>query len=172
MVQTVLLSAFFFVASATLLFAWPTNVVQAFLNPTSFHDQLPRHTSVLICPRLIRLTSQHSLDRLQPYFFFQLRMLVICCPRLPINHPGLVSKACSSRPAGRHHSHVHRHLFPHNCSCKSSHLSPCLYFKHLLHPSLVLLSSPSSQLDTFRAHNRGHGGKFFLNFQDIHFHEK
>ena len=81
--------------------------------------------------------------------------------------------------AAADHSHVHRHLLlkqlgvpprprdakieslAHGCSCRSSHLSPCLYFVDLLPPSLQLLSSSSFQPDTFRPSKRGLCRKFF-----------
>ena len=53
-----------------------------FCTPTSFHDQLPRHMSVLLCPPVVGLSSQHGLN------FLQLLTLVLDCPFLLVDHLG------------------------------------------------------------------------------------
>ena len=104
-VQPVLLRAFFFVTSSTLLFVRPTTLIQTSLHPTSFHDKLPRHMLVFVCPRLVCLSSQQSLDRIQPHSSFQLLTLVFGCPLLPIDHPGLfqmvLTTSCSTMVVSR-----------------------------------------------------------------------
>ena len=77
--QPVLLRAFIIVAASTFLFVRPPNVVSSFLHPSFFCHQLLRHISMLVCPRFIGFSKQHSLDR--PSW--------------------LVSEASSSHPAGR-----------------------------------------------------------------------
>ena len=44
-VQSVVLRAFFFVTSLTLIFARPTDTIQSFLHRTSFHDKLSHHST-------------------------------------------------------------------------------------------------------------------------------
>ena len=111
---------------------------------------------VLFRPHLICPSSQHSMDRLQPHSFLQLFVLVPCCPSAPTDHPGLPQKHILC-VLWANSSHVHRHppfkqqglplwpadaeitSFAHDGSCWSSHLSPCLCLKDLLHPRLLLL---------------------------------
>ena len=64
---------------------------------------------VLVCPRFICLSSQHSLDRIQLHSFFQLLTRVLCRPFLPIDRPGLLEKH-RFYFLNAYHSHVHRHL--------------------------------------------------------------
>ena len=85
-VQPVLLLAFFFTYSDQ-----PMSYVRFCTHPpstTSIHVAL-RCSSV---HALVGLSSQHSLDWLQPHSFFQLLTLVCCCPSLPIDHYGLLQK--------------------------------------------------------------------------------
>ena len=59
--RTVVLPVFlraFFHVTASLLFVRPTNVVRSFLHPSSFHDQLPHHMAMLMCPWVVGLPSQ------------------------------------------------------------------------------------------------------------------
>ena len=137
----------------------PKNVV--------FHDQLPRHMSVFICPHFAGLSSQQSLDWLQPHSFFQLLTLVLGCSSPPTDHLGLIQKH-HFHVLRADHSHVHLYLllkdqrvplrplhaqvtgFAHNRSCRSSNLSPCLHFEDLFPPCLMLFCSPSVQAHTFR----------------------
>ena len=66
--------------------------MQSFLNPTSSHDHLPRHISVLIRPYVSGHSSQHCLDWLQPNSIFQLLTLALCCPLLPVDQLGLLQR--------------------------------------------------------------------------------
>ena len=72
-------------------------------------------TNVLITLRCLSVHEpvgvhkQHSLDRLQTYSFFQLHTLVLCCPSLPIDHPGLFQQHILHILRASH-SYVHRHL--------------------------------------------------------------
>ena len=75
-----------------------TTVVQSFLHPSSFHNQFPRHMSVLVCPRFVGPSSQQCLD-----FNRTLPSTGHSCALLPTssNRPSLlVSEASFSRPAG------------------------------------------------------------------------
>ena len=47
------------------------------------HNHILRHMSVLVCPRFICISSQCTLDRLQPHSLLQLLTLMLCCPLLP-----------------------------------------------------------------------------------------
>ena len=161
-----LLRAFVLVADSTLLFIRPTNVEESFLHPSSSHDQFPRRISVLISPRLVALSSQRSLDSFQSLSLFKLLTLVLRCPFLPVDHPGLLQKHLFY-VLRADHSRVHCHLpfknqgvplrpldakiasLARDGSCRSSHLSPCLHFEDLFPPSLHVLFSPASQPDTF-----------------------
>ena len=153
--------------------------MQSFLHPSSFHDQLPQHIAVHVCPRFVGLPSQHSLGRLQPQSFHQLFALALCCPFLPLDHPGLLQKhLLHIRRAD--HSHVHYYLtFKHQgvplwpvaaqmtglaqiCSRTLSHLPPCLHFKDLIPPCLLLLTLPSPPSTYFRPRERGHDGYVLL----------
>ena len=90
-----------FAALLTLLFVRPTNVINSSLRPSFFHDQVPHHIAVLVCPRLGGLPSQHRLDWFQPTHAFK-SLTLVCW--LPISSSGpsrLVSKTSSSRPADR-----------------------------------------------------------------------
>ena len=138
-VQSVLLRAFIFVTSSTLFF---------------------RLTD--ICPRFVCLSSQHS--GLVPATLLLSTLHTRALLPTSSNRPSwLGSKASSSRPAGRPLScppppaKQGVPLWPrdaqitslaHDCSCTSSHLSPCLYFKDLFLPSLLLLSQPCSHPHT------------------------
>ena len=166
------------------------NVVQSFLHPSSSYDQVLRtcpclsvHASLVFLRGIAWIGSRHT-----PHFS-QLLTLVLGCPFLPIDLPGLLQRHLFHvLPAD--HSHVHRHLpfkklgvplwpldaqitsLAHDGSCRSSHLSPCLHFENLLPPSLHLLCAPFSLPDFLRPSKRDHGGKFFLHFEIIHVHEE
>ena len=110
MVQSVLLRAFFFAAKLTLLFVRPTDIVQSLLHPNTFHKKLSHHITALICPFLINVCSQHSLDRIQPNSFLQFLTVVFSCPLSPVYSLGLSQKHVL-HILRANHSHVHRHLF-------------------------------------------------------------
>ena len=102
--------------------------------------------------------SQNSLDWLQPPSFLQLLTLRLCCPFRPID-PGLLQKHVLY-VLQTNHFHVHSHLpfkqhsmqlwplnaeitsFPHNPSCRSSHLCPSLCLK--ISGSSTLSAAPFS----------------------------
>ena len=71
---------------------------RSFLHPSSFHNQFPRHIAVLACP----------LNWQQPHSFLQFFTLVLCCPSLPTNHPGLLQTHLFH--VLRDSPHVHRYL--------------------------------------------------------------
>ena len=78
------LRAFLLVTASTPLFFRTTRC-----HTVSFHDQLSHHISMLVCVRFVGLPSQHSLDWLQSYSFFQLLTLALWSPFLPTDRPGL-----------------------------------------------------------------------------------
>ena len=57
-------------------------------------------------------------------------------------------------------------VFTHHCSCKPSHLSPCLHFKDLL-PPFLLHSFPIFPSRTFRAKERCHSGHVLFKLQIV-----
>ena len=91
MVQLVLLRPFFLVTASTPLLVRPMSCNLFGTEPPSTTSFLVT-LSVLVCPRLMCLSSQQSLDRFQPHPFLQLFTIVLCCPSLPIPS-WLVSKA-------------------------------------------------------------------------------
>ena len=149
MVQPVLLRAFFFVTASTHLLFWPSNVVQSFLHPTS---SLVEFWCLSVHDSVVFLRSKTW----------------ICSNNTPFPHTRVSPFSSNGHPRlhQKHHlrilftdpSHVHSKLvfkwqsvslwpldakipnLENNCSCKPSHLSPCLHFTHLLPPCLLLLS--------------------------------
>ena len=112
--------------ASALLFVRPTNVVQSFLHPSSFHDQ-PVHVSFVFLRSTAWIGSNHTL-------FLQLLMLVLCRPLFSNEPSWLVSKASSSRPAGR------------SLSCRHcGHLTPKSRVSHKTAPASPL---PCSQVCT------------------------
>ena len=118
-------------------------------------------------PRLTSSSPEQGLDVLQLHSCFQLLTLVLCCPFLPMDRPRLFQQHLSSQPAGIPLSCPPPRQRPRAAkitsvtqdrSCSPFHLSPCLYFKDLLPPRLLLLSSPSAHPHASRPVERGHGG--------------
>ena len=176
MIQPVIIRAFF-VTSSALLFVQPTNVVRSFLHPTSFHDQLPRHMSVLVCPRFSWLASQHRLDWLPPPLRPSTPDTCALLPTSSSRPSWLASEAYLSRPAGRPPScplpaaqrttqSVQVTGLAHDGSCHSSHLPPRLHFRDLLPPRLLLLSSPFTHPDPFRPSKMWPSWKVILQLLD------
>ena len=126
--------------SSALLFIRPPNVIQSFLHPSFFHNQFPRYIAVIVCPSVVSLPSQHSLDRPQAHSFFQLLTLVLCCPILPTDHPGLFQKHLLH--VLRANSHVHRHLPFKSKVCHCGNLMPRLRVSHITGPASPLTLSP------------------------------
>ena len=54
------------------------NVAHSVPHPSSFHGQ-PHHIEVVVCPRLVGLSSQHRLKCHHPNYFFQL-LARVCLP--------------------------------------------------------------------------------------------
>ena len=115
-----------------------------------------RRVSVLICPLFVDLSSQQSLGLVPAILLSALHARAL----LPIssNRPSwLLLKASSSRPAGipitaTCPSNIRVCQYDHlilksrvshvTAPARSSHLSPCLYFKDLLPPRLLLQAWP------------------------------
>ena len=104
----------------------------------SFHDQFPRHMSVLVRARCVSLPSQQKLGlapATTPSFNFS--HWCFFCQFLPVDHPGLFQKHLF-HVLRAHHSHIHRHepsasaalprhfSAPHSSKvCPSDHAPPC-----------------------------------------------
>ena len=148
----------FLVTTSTLPFVRPTNVVQSFLHPFSSHDQFAHHIAGLVGSTTRWSFFAAWLDWLQPNSFLQFLTLVLGCPCLPKDLPGLRQMHLfhTLRP---NHSRVHRHVPlkkskcaentspAHERSSRCSHLFPPASFKDLLPASLQLLFSTFSHPD-------------------------
>ena len=160
-------------APAFVLLRLATAHRQMAFPPIAFSSRVRRNSSLSlpIILRRSRSLTPATLVPSTPHTF------VLCCPVLPVDHPCFCRKHRFHILRADHPSkHQGVPLWPLYAQitgltlvgcCKSSHMSPCLYFKDLLPPSLLLLAITFSHPHTLRPQERCHGGKFLLNLSSI-----